>query len=115
MTAAKPADKKSQKAQKALKAVKKSTWKQTRKPRFSTTFHRPKTFEAPRTPKFPRLRYNSSPQLARFAMLWTTQHRLMAACLPQKAPKQEHPQSAEQLHHYQENCSCSTAVISEVS
>ena len=44
-------------ALKALKSVKRSTWRQSRKPRYSTVFHRPKTFEAPRKPKYPRLRY----------------------------------------------------------
>eukprot|EP00891_Asterochloris_glomerata_P005541 jgi/Astpho2/5541/fgenesh1_pm.00079_%23_11_t len=43
------------KAQKALKAVKKGTWKQTRKPRFSVVFHRPKTQTQEREPKYPRL------------------------------------------------------------
>ena len=44
------------KAQKALKAVKKGTWKQTRKARFSVVFHRPKTQTQEREPKYPRLR-----------------------------------------------------------
>lgn len=66
---AKPADKKSQKAQKALKAVKKSTWKQNRKPRFSTTFHRPKTFEAPRAPKYPRISAPSAQKLDHFQII----------------------------------------------
>ena len=45
------------KAVKALKAVKRSTWRQSRKPRYSTVFHRPKTLKEPRKPKYPRLRY----------------------------------------------------------
>ena len=45
------------KAVKALKAVKRSTWRQSRKPRHSTVFHRPKTLKEPRKPKYPRLRY----------------------------------------------------------
>lgn len=56
-TAGKTGDKSKAKALKAAKAVKRSTWRQSRKPRYSTVFHRPKTFEAPRKPKFPRLRY----------------------------------------------------------
>lgn len=45
------------KAVKALKAVKKSQWKKTRKPRYSTSFHRPKTLVRSRDPKYPRVRY----------------------------------------------------------
>lgn len=56
-TTGKTGDKSKAKALKAAKAVKRSTWRQSRKPRYSTVFHRPKTFEAPRKPKFPRLRY----------------------------------------------------------
>lgn len=48
-------DSKSQ-AQKALKATKKGTWKKERKPRFSVVFHRPKTLQHPREPKYPRTR-----------------------------------------------------------
>lgn len=44
------------KAVKALKAVKKSQWKKTRKPRYSTSFHRPKTLVRTRDPKYPRVR-----------------------------------------------------------
>ena len=44
-------------AQKAAKAVKKGVHKKQRKPRFSVTFHRPKTFKKPREPKYPRQRY----------------------------------------------------------
>lgn len=36
--------------------MKKGTWKQTRKPRFSVVFHRPKTQTQEREPKYPRLR-----------------------------------------------------------
>ena len=44
------------KAKKALKAVKKGTWKQNRKPRYSVVFHRPKTLSLARSPKYPRTR-----------------------------------------------------------
>ena len=44
-------------AQKAAKAVKKGVHKKQRKPRFSVTFHRPKTFKKAREPKYPRQRY----------------------------------------------------------
>ena len=40
----------------AGKDVKKGTWKQTRKARFSVVFHRPKTQTQEREPKYPRLR-----------------------------------------------------------
>ncbi|CAL8467947.1 g7485 [Coccomyxa elongata] len=42
------------KAEKALKAVKKTTFKQQRKPRYSVVFHRPKTLKHSRDPKYPR-------------------------------------------------------------
>lgn len=45
------------KAAKAAKAVKKSQWKKSRKPRYSTTFHRPRTLIRTRDPKVPRVRY----------------------------------------------------------
>lgn len=44
------------KAAKALKAVTKSSFKKTRKPRYSTTFHRPKTLTIKRAPLFPKKR-----------------------------------------------------------
>lgn len=44
------------KAEKALKAVKKTTFKQQRKPRYSVVFHRPKTLKHTRDPKYPRKR-----------------------------------------------------------
>lgn len=44
------------KAEKALKAVKKTTFKQQRKPRYSVVFHRPKTLKHSRDPKYPRKR-----------------------------------------------------------
>lgn len=44
------------KASKAAKAVTKSSFKKTRKPRYSTTFHRPKTLSLARSPKYPRQR-----------------------------------------------------------
>ncbi|KAK9791178.1 hypothetical protein WJX73_008701 [Symbiochloris irregularis] len=55
----KKGDKKTQ-AAKALKAVKKGTWKRNRKPRYTTTFHRPKTLKHERSPKYPR---HSAPKL----------------------------------------------------
>ena len=53
-----PADKDSSKnkALKAKNSVKKSTWKKTRKPKYSTIFHRPKTLKRDRQPKYPRIR-----------------------------------------------------------
>ncbi|KAK9826579.1 hypothetical protein WJX74_004013 [Apatococcus lobatus] len=52
-----PKDKDSSKnkALKAKNSVKKSTWKKTRKPKYSTIFHRPKTLKRDRQPKYPRL------------------------------------------------------------
>ena len=47
------------KAEKALKAVKKTTFKQQRKPRYSVVFHRPKTLKHSRDPKYPRKRLAS--------------------------------------------------------
>lgn len=44
------------KAAKAAKAVKKSVIKKYRKPRYSTTFHRPKTLKRTRDPKYARQR-----------------------------------------------------------
>ena len=44
-------------AQKAAKAVKKGTFKKERKPRYTVTFHRPKTLKRTRTPKYPKQRY----------------------------------------------------------
>ena len=44
------------KAAKAAKAVKKSSFKNSRKPRYSVVFHRPKTLIRARDPKFPRVR-----------------------------------------------------------
>ena len=44
------------KAAKAAKAVKKSSFKNSRKPRYSVVFHRPKTLIRAREPKFPRVR-----------------------------------------------------------
>ena len=41
---------------KAAKAVKKSSFKNSRKPRYSVVFHRPKTLIRAREPKFPRVR-----------------------------------------------------------
>ncbi|KAI7835728.1 hypothetical protein COHA_010382 [Chlorella ohadii] len=55
-----PADK--SKAAKAAKAVKKSSFKKTKKPRYSVVFHRPKTLVRSRDPKFPRV---SAPRQAR--------------------------------------------------
>jgi hypothetical protein len=43
-------------AAKAARAVKKGSWKKSRKPRYSVTFHRPKTLVHARNPKFPRQR-----------------------------------------------------------
>ncbi|KAA6426730.1 MAG: 60S ribosomal L23a-like [Trebouxia sp. A1-2] len=65
-------------ALKALKSVKRSTWRQSRKPRYSTVFHRPKTFEAPRKPKYPRLRYKRGQEDA------TLQAVTVACSFPQK-------------------------------
>ncbi|KAL0051287.1 hypothetical protein WJX82_004969 [Trebouxia sp. C0006] len=56
-------------ALKALKSVKRSTWRQSRKPRYSTVFHRPKTFEAPRKPKYPRLSAPSPQKLDHFQII----------------------------------------------
>lgn len=52
-----PKDKDSSKnkALKAKNSVKKSTWKKTRKPKYSTIFHRPKTLKRDRQPKYPRI------------------------------------------------------------
>jgi hypothetical protein len=44
------------KAAKAAKAVKKGGFKRTRKPRYSVVFHRPKTLQHSRVPKYPRTR-----------------------------------------------------------
>ncbi len=43
-------------AQKAAKAVKKGAWKKERKPRYTVTFHRPKTLKHARAPKYPKQR-----------------------------------------------------------
>ena len=43
-------------AQKAAKAVKKGVWKKERKPRYTVTFHRPKTLKHARAPKYPKQR-----------------------------------------------------------
>ena len=47
-------------AQKAAKAVKKGTFKKERKPRYTVTFHRPKTLKRTRTPKYPKQRYGAN-------------------------------------------------------
>jgi hypothetical protein len=44
-------------ASKAAKAVKKGTFKRARKPRYSVVFHRPKTLQRTRAPKYPRTRW----------------------------------------------------------
>uniref|UniRef100_A0A7S0N6A2 Large ribosomal subunit protein uL23c n=1 Tax=Chlamydomonas leiostraca TaxID=1034604 RepID=A0A7S0N6A2_9CHLO len=46
-------------ATKAAKAVKKGSFKKARKPRFSVVFHRPKTLQRTRTPKYVRTSTNS--------------------------------------------------------
>lgn len=43
-------------ATKAAKAVKKGIVKRERKPRYSVVFHRPKTLQRSRTPKYARVR-----------------------------------------------------------
>ena len=45
------------KAEKVAKVLKKGSWKRTRKPRYSVTFHRPRTLKRTRDPKYSRLRY----------------------------------------------------------
>ncbi|KAL4858103.1 60S ribosomal protein L23a [Chlorella vulgaris] len=62
-----PADK--GKAGKAAKAVKKSTFKKTRKPRYSVVFHRPKTLVRSRDPKFPRTSAPSRPRLDDYSVI----------------------------------------------
>lgn len=47
------------KAAKAAKAVKKGSFKNTRKPRYSVIFHRPKTLNRTRLPKYTRSRYKT--------------------------------------------------------
>lgn len=44
------------KAVKAAKAVKKGSFKASRKPRYSVLFHRPKTLQRTRDPKYARVR-----------------------------------------------------------
>ena len=58
------AQKPESKAQKALKAVKKGIHKKHRKPKYNTTFHRPKTLKHTRAPKYPRWRWESAVQQA---------------------------------------------------
>lgn len=43
-------------ASKAAKAVKKGSFKHSRKPRYSVVFHRPKTLQRTRDPKYTRVR-----------------------------------------------------------
>lgn len=56
-------------ATKALKAVKKGTFKKLRKPKYTTTFHRPKTLKHDRAPKYPRLSAPRLPRLDHFQII----------------------------------------------
>lgn len=91
--AGKTGDKSKAKALKAAKAVKRSTWRQSRKPRYSTVFHRPKTFEAPRKPKFPRLRYRCTIVLGQTGQIWSM------CCHMKESPGQSNDDTANRNLH----------------
>eukprot|EP00195_Chlamydomonas_chlamydogama_P015271 CAMPEP_0202892964 /NCGR_PEP_ID=MMETSP1392-20130828/2621_1 /ASSEMBLY_ACC=CAM_ASM_000868 /TAXON_ID=225041 /ORGANISM="Chlamydomonas chlamydogama, Strain SAG 11-48b" /LENGTH=147 /DNA_ID=CAMNT_0049577115 /DNA_START=52 /DNA_END=495 /DNA_ORIENTATION=- len=56
-------------ASKAAKAVKKGSFKRTRKPRYSVVFHRPKTLQRQRDPKYTRVSAATTQKMDSYSIL----------------------------------------------
>merc|ERR1711939_492684 len=67
--AKKPAKTKAAKAMAAAKAVKKGTMKRTHKARLSVSFHKPKTLQKARDPKYPRRSIPGTTKLDKYCIL----------------------------------------------